>query len=78
MPNIDKAIIKENVKNIRHTLFKLYKKCIVTHNIEICNGVRINKLLIFDNNYKDMKLIYDNNELIKVDKFKEIINDASK
>ena len=78
MPNIDKAIIKENVKNIRHTLIKLYKKCIVTHNIEICNGVKINKLLIFDNNYKDMKLIYDDNELIKIDKFKKIINNACK
>jgi len=73
IPNLDKKIIKKNVKNIVKTLIKLYKNCIINHNIELCNNVKINKLLVFDNNDKDMKIIYDSAKLIDINNFKQII-----
>jgi len=78
IPNLDKTIIKNNVKNIAKTLLELYENCIMNHNIERCNNVKINKLLVFDNNGKDMKIIYDNVDIIDINKFKEIIYESLK
>ena len=78
IPNLDKTIIKNNVKNIVKTLLELYENCIINHNIEIYNNVKINKLLVFDNNGKDMKIIYDNVDIIDINKFKEIICESFK
>lgn len=59
IPNIEYNNIEKHVYEIRSSLLKLYNKCVIDHNIFTCNKYKINKLLIFDNNDTDMKLIFD-------------------
>lgn len=47
----------------------------IDYNIYTCNKHRINKLLIFDNNDTDMKLIFDSDiNKYSLPKFAEVIN----
>jgi hypothetical protein len=59
LPNIQYNHLEKHVYAVRNSLLKLYNKCILDYNIYTCNKHKINKLLIFDNNDHDIKLIFD-------------------
>lgn len=59
LPEIRLTKFKEIVYSIKSTLLDLYSSCIKSHTPEKCGSTRINRLLIFDNNGKEMQLAFD-------------------
>ncbi len=72
LPNINE--LPEKVELMKQILHKLYLSCIINYDTKICGTVKINRLLIFDNNIK-FKLIFDSNiNKLDNDEFQNIIN----
>jgi hypothetical protein len=75
LPNIQYNHLEKHVYEVRTSLLKLYNKCILDYNIYTCNKHKINKLLIFDNNDSDIKLIFDSDiNKYSLPKFAVLVN----
>jgi hypothetical protein len=71
LPNVTMPELQKNVNQFRKTINELYEDCILKH-LEKCGDRKIDKLLIFDNNGKKIKIIFDStknekNEFSKID-----------
>jgi hypothetical protein len=77
LPNVSRTYLKKSVKNLKLILELLYDLCILNYddNKNMCGYKKINQLLIFDNNGKNLKLIFDSiKDKTNINKFIEKIN----
>jgi hypothetical protein len=75
LPNIEHDTFKKTVIQIKQTLLKLYNLCILNHDFKECGKTKINKLLLFDNNGPQSKLLFDSSiAKISIEKFVEMVN----
>ena len=73
LPDVSPIAIKQSVDVIVQTLNTLYEKCICDH-ADICGDLKIDTLLIFDNNLSQ-KLVFDStNEKLRPKEFGRMIN----
>ena len=61
LPDISDKTFIPIIQNIKDTLLDTYNKCVQSYNINYnyCGNYRIKTMLLFDNNGKEMKLIFD-------------------
>ena len=77
LPNVNEEKITDLVTSIKTKLKTLYENCIKTNNEIVCGEKKIDRLLIFDNNGKKHKLVFDSYiDIIDDYEFEKII-DAS-
>ena len=75
LPNIERDTFKKTVSQIKQTLLKLYDLCILKHDSIQCGKTKINKLLLFDNNGPQSKLLFDSSDTkISIEIFVEMVN----
>jgi hypothetical protein len=74
LPRVGLSDLRHNVKQLRNVLIDLYRNCFLHHKSdEKCGNLMIHRMLIFDNNGKVMRLIFDS-DVNGPDVFLDVIN----
>jgi len=59
LPNVSPETFQEVVSKIYQTLMSLYETCILNYDLDTCGKNKINQLILFDNNGRDLQLSFD-------------------
>lgn len=59
LPDVSVKELKKNMKQYKNILNEMYTDCIESYSVEKCGDRQINRLLVFDNNGRDLSLIFD-------------------
>jgi hypothetical protein len=78
LPDVSEKSFREKINTIKDILIDIHKSCILKYDNTKCGDVKINRLIVSDNNGESHKIIYDSFETpnISSENFKKIINSA--